>query len=208
MGGGGVDVAVGVGGVVAVAVGVGGVVAVAVGVGVGACVDVAVGDGPGCVGVGVGWWRLLLAPLLPPLFGPMRSMAKQRAKPCGTAPQTCLNEYPLPADGAAGAEGAAGAAPTPPTRTIADIQRETMVKSVARMRTPRRMCENPSCAHANDTWHGQPAMPVGHATPGVIQLPRPRRRCLEIENGQAWKDREGRTRASAGYRGEVCEYAV
>lgn len=175
-------VGVGVGG------GVGVEVAVGVGGGVGVAVAVEVGVGPGCVGVGVGW-RFLL--------GWMRTIASQRAWPRGTAPHTCLNEYPTPIlvrPAATGAAGVAEAAPAPPARTSVVTQRETMLTSVARMRTRRRMPDNPSCAHADDSWHGiarqtRRGRREGHATQALSNsLARSRSKeipGLDIWNGQA-----------------------
>jgi hypothetical protein len=138
----GLGVGVGVGG--DVGVGVGAVVGVGVGKGVEVGAGVAVG---GDVGVGVfRWW---------PLLALTRTMAKQRAWPTGTAPQAWINEYPTPA-------GAGEAAPALLTSTRALTLREKMATSVARTRTPRRMPDNPSYAHADNTRPGPP-IAAGHA---------------------------------------------
>lgn len=143
----GLGVGVAVGGGVGVAVGEGVGVAVGVGVGVEVGRGVGVGVGPdGCVGVGVGWR----------LFGWNRMMAKQRAWPCATEPQAWVNEYPPPL-------GTAEAAPAAPAAIRAVTLSEKMATSVARMRVPRRMPDNPSYAFADNVRHSAPTA-AGHAT--------------------------------------------
>ncbi len=140
---------VGLGVGVAVGRGVGVDVGPGVGVAVGGGVGVEVGVGPGgVVGVGVGCL----------LSGLKRTMAKQRAWPRATAPHAWTNEYPP-------LSGAAEAAPALLASTRAVTLSEKMATSVARMRAPRRMPDNPSCAHADNMRHSAPSL-AGHATQG------------------------------------------